>query len=108
MSGQSVRVARVVGPLSEYARELRGELGRLGYAPGSAQNQMRWVALPPLPATHVEGGARPPSTDLVLHSRHKPTLHSASTLAACDLVSHIGLVVDFFLGGHHPLVMGYR
>lgn len=45
MPGQSVRVARVVGPLSEYARELRGELGRLGYAPGSAENQMRWVAL---------------------------------------------------------------
>ncbi|MHB8289592.1 MAG: hypothetical protein ACYDEY_10220 [Acidimicrobiales bacterium] len=45
MPGQSARIARVVGPLSKYADELRGELDRLGYAPGSAENQMRWVAL---------------------------------------------------------------
>jgi integrase/recombinase XerD len=45
MQRQTSRVARVVGPLSEYANGLRGELGRLGYTHGSAESQMRWVAL---------------------------------------------------------------
>jgi site-specific recombinase XerD len=38
-------MARVVGPLAEYAVGMRAELQRLGYTPQSAENQMRWVAL---------------------------------------------------------------
>ena len=49
---------------------------------------------PGLTATRVEGGARSLSTDLVLPSWHRPELRSASTLAACDLVSHLFLGVD--------------
>ena len=62
---------------------------------------------PRLTATHIKGGARPSSTDLVLRIRHRPGLRSASTLATCDLVSHLLLGVagndrpaTLQMGGH--------
>ena len=51
------------------------------------------LRIPPLPATHVKGGARPSSTDLELHSRNRPALHCASSLATCDFVSQLLLGV---------------
>ena len=40
------------------------------------------------------GWGQASSTDLVLHSRHRPDLRSASTLATCDLVSQFLFGVD--------------
>ena len=57
-----------------------GGTGALGLSPE--------LRTPPLPATHVEGGDRPSSTDLELRLRHQPNLQSACSLVACDLASH--------------------
>ena len=44
---------------------------------------------PPLPATHVKGGARPSSTDLGLQAQHhiRRSSNSCSPLPTCDLAS---------------------